>query len=319
MSESESQEVIRVVKYSKDWERLNFASLRGVNTYIPFDAGSLRCTEYNGMLYIHTCHEMFDIGDGLHHQANMLICVRESNMTVTDTRYGISNIATGYVSHSFTQFITVDDSGRLVTLDHGDAYPRAAVLCQYGQAGNEKFGLPADYKEVMTFYGAVGDNKTNASVGGLAVSGSNYLSVLNTAVQDGTAGYSSARNIILGVTSQNGLSTKATQLTRYASNGSTSASIPQIVKLSNDRFLILWEILTKASWGGFSSSGTLGYVVVDGSGRQVGQVQTATANLSDCQPIVADGKAVWYVTNNSAPVFYMLDQNGKLTSTGAAN
>ena len=196
LSESESQEVIRVVKYSKDWERLNFASLRGVNTYIPFDAGSLRCTEYNGMLYIHTCHEMFDIGDGLHHQANMLICVRESNMTVTDTRYGISNIATGYVSHSFTQFITVDDSGRLVTLDHGDAYPRAAVLCQYGQAGNEKFGLPADYKEVMTFYGAVGDNKTNASVGGLAVSGSNYLSVLNTAVQDGTAGYSSARNII---------------------------------------------------------------------------------------------------------------------------
>ena len=42
-SESDSAEVIRVVKYDKDWNRLGQASLRGANTVIPFDAGSLRC------------------------------------------------------------------------------------------------------------------------------------------------------------------------------------------------------------------------------------------------------------------------------------
>ncbi len=39
-SESNSTEVIRVVKYSKDWQRLGQASLRGANTVTPFDAGS---------------------------------------------------------------------------------------------------------------------------------------------------------------------------------------------------------------------------------------------------------------------------------------
>lgn len=317
LGESQSQEVIRAVKYSKDWERLGAVSLKGANTYIPFDAGSLRCAEYSGMLYILTCHEMFKSSDGLNHQSNMLISVRESDMTITDSRYGVSNIGTGYVSHSFNQFITVDSSGRLVTLDHGDAYPRAAVLCQYNTtAGSEKFGSPTGNSKILTFHGAVGANNTNASVGGLAYSADQYLSVLNTAPQDGSAGYQSARNVVLSITSRSGLSSKTVQLTNYAAGGNTSASTPQIVKLSNDRFLVLWEVYSKGQYGGFSSSGTLGFAVVDGSGRQVGQVQTAQGSLSDCQPIAVGGKAVWYVTNNSVPTFYTLDQSGRLTAAG---
>ena len=42
-SESDSAEVVRVVKYSKSWERLDQASLRGANTTIPFDAGGFTC------------------------------------------------------------------------------------------------------------------------------------------------------------------------------------------------------------------------------------------------------------------------------------
>ena len=46
----------------------------------------------------------------------------------------------------------------------------------------------------------------------------------------------------------------------------------------------------------------------DGS---IGPVQTvADAALSDCQPIVYNGKVVWYTTTNSAPVFYTLDGSG---------
>ena len=57
--EDDQREVIRVVKYSKDWKRLGQASLRGANTTTPFDAGSLRCDEYGDYLYIRTCHEMY--------------------------------------------------------------------------------------------------------------------------------------------------------------------------------------------------------------------------------------------------------------------
>ena len=84
------------------------------------------------MLYITTSHQMFKSKDGLNHQSNLLIGIRESDMAITDSRYEVLYAATGYVSHSFNQFILVDDSGRLVTMDHGDAYPRSAVLFQYG-------------------------------------------------------------------------------------------------------------------------------------------------------------------------------------------
>ena len=318
--ESQSKEVVRVVKYSKDWKRLDVSSLKGANTTIPFRAGSLRCAEYNGMLYITTSHQMFKSKDGLNHQSNLLIGIRESDMAITDSRYEVLYAATGYVSHSFNQFILVDDSGRLVTMDHGDAYPRSAVLFQYkNSAGSEKFGT-ASYGEVMTFYGAIGENYTNAALGGLAASGRNYLSVMNTAAQDGSANSKSVRNVVLYVTGQSDLnSTKTVQLTNYSANGNTSASVPQLVKLSEDRFLVLWEINTMDQYGNFEADGTICYAFVDGSGKQIGQAQSEKARLSDCQPITVDGKAVWYVTSNGAPKFYEIDQNGNLTAYSAAS
>lgn len=141
----------------------------GANTVIPFDAGSLRMTEYMGKLYIRTCHEMYKSSDGLNHQANMTFAVDENNMTVSDSEYKVSNIydAMAYVSHSFNQFITVDDSGDVVFLDHGDAYPRAFVI--------SKMGKKSGRQNIITFSGETGDNYTGATIGGLEYSGSAYL------------------------------------------------------------------------------------------------------------------------------------------------
>ena len=44
-SQSNSAEVVRIVKYSKDWQRQGSYSLNGANTTVPFDAGSVRCTD----------------------------------------------------------------------------------------------------------------------------------------------------------------------------------------------------------------------------------------------------------------------------------
>lgn len=127
-------------------------------------------------------------------------------------------------------------------------------------------------------------------------------------------------NVVLYVTGQSDLnSTKTVQLTNYSANGNTSASVPQLVKLSNDRFLVLWEPSTKNQYGAFETDGTICYAFVDGSGKQIGQAQSEKARLSDCQPITVDGKAVWYVTSNSAPKFYEIDQNGSLTAYSAAS
>ena len=56
---NDAEEVIRVVKYSKDFKRLGSVSIRGNNTTVPFNAGSLRMVEDGAYLYVHTCHEMY--------------------------------------------------------------------------------------------------------------------------------------------------------------------------------------------------------------------------------------------------------------------
>ena len=190
-SESDSTEVIRVVKYSKDWQRLGQASLRGANTTVPFDAGSLRCDEYGGYLYIRTSHEMYRYTDGLNHQANLMLAVRQSDMSITDSFYDIWNTDYGYVSHSFNQFIIIDEEGRIVTLDHGDANPRAMTFMRYysnagtGKFSGQTYGTWCSVGEQRTFAGASGNNTTGASIGGLAETTDCYMMAYN---YDGVGG-----------------------------------------------------------------------------------------------------------------------------------
>lgn len=107
--EEDSKEVIRLIKYDKNWNRVGAASLRGANTTVSFDAGNLRMAEYGNVLYIRTAHTMYTTDDGLNHQANLTWQVRTSDMTSIDSYYEIMNQTEGYVSHSFNQFILVDD------------------------------------------------------------------------------------------------------------------------------------------------------------------------------------------------------------------
>lgn len=329
-SDSSSKEVLRVVKYSKDWERLGQASVTGANTHIPFEAGSLRCTEYNGMLYVHTCHTMFASSDGLNHQANLIFSVRESDMDITDSQYAVSSLYGGYVSHSFNQFVAVDQAGRLVTVNHGDAIPRGLIVQQYDlPAGGDTFvNLKVRSVQAMDFVKSSRNyNYTGAWVGGLEISSDRYLVALSSVKQLEDVELYKTHNVMLAVTTQDipqsyqaqtGL-TDLIQLTDYTEGGSSSAGVPQMVKLSNNRFLILWDLYKRNSYGSYASNNTIGYAFVDGHGQIQGQIRTASAALSDCQPILLGEQVVWYTTNDSLPTFYTIDvSSGTLSSSGGA-
>ena len=96
-------EVIRVVKYSQDWEELGHYSSIGANTHNPFEAGNCSLFEKDGLLYIRTCHTMFMSTDGYNHQANLRYLINEEEMSCINVQCEISNPNTGYVSHSFNQ------------------------------------------------------------------------------------------------------------------------------------------------------------------------------------------------------------------------
>lgn len=296
-AESDSTEVIRVVKYDKNWNRLGAASLKGARTTIPFDAGSLRCDEYGDYLYIRTCHEMYTSGDGLNHQANLTMAVRQSDMSITDSFYDVMNISLGYVSHSFNQFILVDEDGKILALDHGDAYPRSAVMVgYYSNASTGKFsGSGYDWcwnMDLQTFAGSIGDNTTGASVGGMEETTNGYVMTFN---YDGVGGGGDRYVYFQYMDKATG---KGKQ---YKLNNSAGSNTPVLAPTGLEGGYLLWND---------KSGDTLNYVTYDASGVPGDGVQTAAAPLSDCQPIPYGNGVVWYVTENSVPTFYTLDASG---------
>ena len=313
-SEDDNAEVIRVVKYDKDWNRLGQASLRGANTTIPFDAGSLRCDEYNGYLYVRTSHEMYQSGDGLNHQANLTFSVRESDMTITDGYHDV--VANkGYVSHSFNQFILVDSQGRLVALDHGDAYPRGACLSIYdNKAGSDTFANGCKTFNLTTWSGRVGENTTGANVTDLAETSSGYLAAYSSTGKGSASTIGQdPMNIFLSYTSKDDVSSNGTtvrQLTSWPSDSELYGSQPVLVPTGPDGGYILWEMAEKWDNGYYYSKDTVQYAAYSADGT-VSDIKTADGvQMSRCHPISYNGKVVWYSTHDSTPVFYVLDESG---------
>ncbi len=300
--ESDETEVLRIVKYNKNWERLGHASVKGANTYIPFDAGSLRMDETDGKLYIHTCHEMYAKGDGYHHQANMTFVLNEKTMEMEQSYYDTLNLAqAGYVSHSFNQFVQTDGNYAF-RVDHGDAYPRAIVLtrCEVdGKITDISYCLP------FSINGDIGNNSTGVSIGGLELSSDNCLIVGNSVDQSDKYNYSAygQRNIFLTVTDKQLNNNNIIWLTDYKKDSDITPYTPTIVKLNEEQFLIMWE-----EYHSKSNQTTVKMVTVNAEGTQTSEIKNTGLMLSDCVPIcTSDGLVKWYVTDQNAINFYMIN------------
>ena len=298
--EDDSVEVFRIIRYTKDWKKVDHASLFGANTYIPFDAGSLRFDRSGGILYIRTAHEMYDAGDGLHHQANVMIALRIRDMTITDELTRVLNRSYGYISHSFNQFVRVDGD-TLLAVDHGDALPRSVVLIKYGKkAGEEQFYGKVSSVNALPIANSTGHyNDTGVSVGGFECSSTDYLIAGSAYDMSEKVDLMYAhRNIFVTATPKKDFTDEATKInwiTNYQESDRVEVSPPHMLKLSSDRFFLTW-----------TENGVQKYCFVNGKGQLDGTIQTGDGDLSDCVPILAGNNAVWYVTDRSAPVFHHL-------------
>ena len=285
-SKDDSKEVFNVSKYSKDWKFEGSCGLFGANTAIPFRAGSARMVMNGKYLFIRTCHEMYN-----GHQANVTFSVDTSNMSVVDSFTGVWNTDNGYVSHSFNQFIQIDN-GVLVGSDHGDGYPRAISAYKYPTDISNGFFAPKKLEEIckqydfMTYPGS--DNYTGASQGGFEYSDSFYLVAGNC----DTNGMGSARNVFVSSVPKDGGKAVIRYFSDYAGTDD-DATTPQFIKIGTNSFILMW-----------SSRGYVYYTTVDGTGQQTGATYKMAGNLSDCVPSVINGKLTWYTWTNEKNTFY---------------
>lgn len=300
--ESNSQEVIRVVKYTKSWQRVGAASIYGANTVEPFHSG-LRMAETGGKLFIHSSHVQYTTAmDGLRHQTNMTFVVDEATMTVLEQFCDVGARPYGYSSHSFNQFIETDGT-YVYTVDHGDAYPRSVVVNRGSAAGG---GYSSKELDLLTIPGKIGENDTGVSVGGFALSKENCL-VVGNAVDFNTYGKSGwsqgKRNIFLAVADKELNSSKVIYLTNYTGSVNRAGN-PHIAACGNDRFLILWDERGTNGSGVVAVQG----VLVDGSGNTIATNRFPGLRLSDCQPILLkNGRVAWYYSDGVNPVLCRID------------
>ncbi len=296
MDERPDVEVYRITKYDKSWNRIGSAGLYDCNTIEPFDFGSARMDTDGKYLYIRTCHRMYkSLKDGLNHQANVSIILDIETMNITESYTAVSRSPFGYVSHSFNQFIKAGN-GMIAAVDHGDAYPRQIQLVV--NSTNSPNALSDGRKEIciLSFPGRTGENETGASVGGFEMSDSSYLVAGNSVIQDEMNLERETRNIFVASADRHTDAVSVNWLTDYQ-EGEESVSTPCMARISDSRYMILW------SRGGT----TVFYTLLDGTGKQEGRIYELKGSLSDCAPLVENGRLVWYTWKDEAVNFYGID------------
>ena len=304
-SESDSKEVVRVVKYTKSWSKVNSCSISGVNTTKPFSAGSLRMEEAGGKLYVYTCHEMYADSDGINHQANMLFTIDESSMSLTDSMYDVSNLTDGYVSHSFNQFIKSDESGKYIyRVDHSESSNYMMNGSYLSANGITLTKYKADGKStavsvsVPVKFDMNKSNYTGASIGGFELGSGNCL----IAYAKDVSSSCKTRNVYISVTDELFNGTQNIALTNYGTSSKVTCRTPQLIKINDNLFLVMWE-----EYNSSTGKTTTKTMTVDSNGKTVSKAVSHSFGLSDCQPVVcSDGMVKWYVTNNSTPTLYKL-------------
>ena len=305
--ESDDVECYRITKYDKSWNRIGSVGLDNCNTYVPFDAGSLRMTESDGYLLIRTCHTMYQSSDGYHHQANVTIQVDVNKMQITDSFTDIMNVGYGYVSHSFNQFIRTDGN-KIVAVDHGDAYPRSVVLVEYqtdfttGQfISNMGWQDHCKATDLLKIAGGIGNNTTYVNVGGFEVTDSAYIVAATSIDQENDGDYYNA--CILGKSKKDG-HTFINWLTDIKEG--YAATNPYMVKINDNKYFVMWSY-------GNDTTGTIDYTYIDADGNQISPIYSMNGEISDCEPIYINGSVVWYTSDNKGNVtFYGVDDNGNV-------
>lgn len=289
--EDNDLEVYRITKYDKKWNKIKSTGLKNCNTTYPFDAGSCRMDVSGKYMIIRTCHEMYN-----GHQANVTIQIDIDQMEITDSYTSVANNNYGYVSHSFNQFVKTED-GHIIALDHGDAYPRDFIILKYQTDFTKGKFSPGYYTQctkipVLQFEGSIGNNVTGASAGGFEISDDHYLVAANTVKQDKNFDSYNTRNVFVAAVDKSTSDVKINYLTNY-DEGEETTTTPQMVKISGTRFMVLW------------TKGDQVYTaIVDNNGQKVGEIQHFIGSLSDCQPVISNGKVVWYTWKNGDINFY---------------
>lgn len=197
--EENGAEITRIVKYDRDWNRLGAASVRGdeafARTYFSVSSSEMALSPGGETLVLHTGAQLYSDAFGTSHQAAQAVVVKTGEMTVDGVwgtgadslwaaagspkrEYNLGGVYFTHVGNAFVEF----DGEDVVFAAHTDTAPeRGFLLDVYYDPDSPN--VDAQLVTLWEFAGRAGNNKTNASGRGLAVSDTHYLFLGNTSTQ----------------------------------------------------------------------------------------------------------------------------------------
>lgn len=272
LEKDDDQEVIRVVQYDRQWNRLGSVSVNGKDSYAtdPFRATVPRMavSKDGNTVTLYTARQRYD-----GHQSNLTISMGVAPFRIQKVMG--EEFPSNHVSHSFGQFVRYDGN-TMVTVDHGDAYPRAFYLQKGGQ-----------HAYLLLIAGEIGENVTHAIGSGFEVSGDGYLFLgCSTPQKDFGMETNTPWNVFLTYTDKNLNKTTLTWLTQ----SNTTINRARLVKLDGDTFVAMWAEGDGVHWQKLDGKGNL----VGEEGLMPGAIMPPT------DPVVIDGDICWIQHQNSS-------------------
>lgn len=302
IDEKENIEVFRLTKYDKNWNRLgSYSGIAAPKMVKQFCGSGCRMEIYDDIMYVIDGCANGSARQG--HQMSSGILIDTGSMTLVE--YG----QFGGISHSFNQFIKRDGE-YMVKVEQGDAYTTRGIhIVKMGQYSPDNirriYGKGS--AKLICFPGDSGVNYTGVSLGSLEVSDTRYLvagsGVYRTGVTEDNFNNYRTKDIFIASIEKATMSEESINvnwLTNIPTSGEnhTNATTPYLVKVENSKFMVVWTEGKKAK-----------YLFIDGEGNTISDEYSFTGSLSDCTPILCDGRVVWYTTKNDKDTFYSISVN----------
>ena len=218
-----------------------------------------------------------------------------------------------HVSHSFNQFVKMD-GGNLIYVDHGDAYPRSVVLQTH--YGFSPTGWSDNYKnrpittelDLINIKGNTGDNNTGTKVNGFEIGTYNNLvagvSIPHDTITDNAISSYKVQNVYVSLVTKDGNSSKLIWLTDYKEGENTCASNLRMVKISDDKFALIYQINNRESY-------KTGLILIDSSGTVLGKKEYDAFFSCYTQPIYDNGSILWIDNPKYSDENYWYDETSE--------
>lgn len=299
-SDEKNIEVIRIVRYDHDFNKLSSVSISGDAslTAVPFEGSSggqmAESADGNTLVY-HTSRGLYDSETG--GQSQLTIEIDTQTMTVKNKLDGKQ---WNNVQLSFGQYVMFDGN-EPVYVDHGTTSPRNIVLQKksHGTASKQaKVNIHTIQGELDSLFtgvtiGSVTQSKTHYLVSYNAVSPLHYALTKDVGLTN--------RNVhVVAVNKQTLEATLA--LEDYFLKSQVFVTPPKLVKINDDKFLVLWqEYIYDEMYGHVYGR------YVNGKGEFISErIAYPNTYLSQAQPIVFNNEIIWNESLQNATVLYSI-------------